>query len=352
MVGSRQWLRKADLTVAGTVVDCTELRIQLMVRQADVQHPDWMYARVTNLSDQTAMSMMVENADVQLRAGYEGRYGTIFKGKLAQARKGKEPNGTDKFFDVLATSNQQAYGYATVNKTLQAGAKPRDLAQVAIQAMQQQGGISVGYLTGNLDRGSLPRATSMFGLARDLLRYVSESTDSSWAIQNEQLQIVGNKEYMPGGTIIASPETGMIGQPEQQLKGIVVKMLLTSDARYGQQIHIDQKYIQRAMFSITGPGQGSAAVAIQRAMVAPLSPTGTYKIVRVDHDGDNRGNDWYTTLLCIALDASGNPMTTGTSLDTPPPGGTQGYNETVTERGVPVQDDGSGGGGDTGSGSP
>jgi hypothetical protein len=39
-------------------------------------------------------------------------------------------------------------------------------------------------------------------------------------------------------------------------------------------------------------------------MYPPVDADGVYKILCMDHTGDNRGNDWYTDLICLSVDPS------------------------------------------------
>lgn len=84
-VSSRQWIRAISIQAGdgqGNEIDCSNLRVQFMVRQKDTQHPHWCYVRITNLSDQTANRGMKEFTKLTLKAGYQGRMGPIFKGQV------------------------------------------------------------------------------------------------------------------------------------------------------------------------------------------------------------------------------------------------------------------------------
>jgi hypothetical protein len=50
-ITGRQWIREGSFTISGKTWDIVSLRAQFMVRQKDSQHPNWMYIRITNLSD-------------------------------------------------------------------------------------------------------------------------------------------------------------------------------------------------------------------------------------------------------------------------------------------------------------
>jgi hypothetical protein len=301
-ITGRQWIREGSFTVSGKTWDIVALRAQFMVRQRDSQHPNWMYIRITNLSNDSMNHNYKENDLVELKAGYPGRSGIIFKGRVMQIRKGKEPNGVDKYFDVLATSNNQAYGFAMVNKTLKAGWTNRDILDEALKPMKEFG-IEEGHVA---DLGSKKgtRAKVLFGHPREVLRDLAFSTGTSWSIQDEKFQMLKPNGYLPGDVVVLNSDTGMIGLPEQNLKGIVVKSLLNPDFHYGGRVKIDESSIQKMLYT-AGNQPGSAG--FQSSITPTIAPDGIYRILRVDHDGDSEGQDWYSTLTCTNASDSTRP---------------------------------------------
>lgn len=301
-ITGRQWIREGSFTVSGKTFDIVSLRAQFMVRQRDSQHPNWMYIRITNLSNDSMNYDYKENDLVELKAGYPGRSGTIFKGKVMQIRKGKEPNGVDKYFDVLATSNNQAYGFAMVNKTLKAGWTNKDILEEALKPMKAFG-IEEGHVA---DLGSKKgtKAKVLFGHAREILRDLGFSTGTSWSIQDEKFQMLKPDGYLPGDVVVLNSNTGMIGLPEQNLKGIVAKSLLNPDFHYGGRVKIDESSIQKSLYSAATLSGGAG---LQKSITPTIAPDGIYRILRVDHDGDSEGQDWYSTLTCTNASDSTKP---------------------------------------------
>lgn len=315
-VGSRQWLRRLTVTIASQPIVLDDMEAQFQVRQREVQNPNWAYIRILNLSNGTMDAVFQRNASVKVEAGYMGRFGTLFEGNASQMRRGKLPNGVDKYLDVVATSGKQAYGFATVQESLPAGATMRDVADKAMQAMQQHG-VSPGSISEKLAQSVHPRPVTLYGMSRDILRYVAETTNTAWHIYNNKINFVSNNGYLPGGMIEANADSGMVGLPEQTLDGIVIKMLLNPDARPGQAIHVDATSIQQMMADVVDftnqdiilgewqnrgplpPGQGT------QGRVPKIAQDGIYRIIRVDHDGGMEETEWYTTITALAPDESG-----------------------------------------------
>jgi hypothetical protein len=344
-----QYIRKCEITIGGQSVDCSVLQAEFQVRMTDVQHPNWAYIRIINLKEETMKAMMVENGEVSIQAGYEGgQYGYIFRGgNLKQARKGRLPNGTDKFIDAMGVDGAIAYEYATVNKSLEAGKTHKDVIDEVAKAFARLD-VQRGHISDQLAGDAFTRGLALFGSAQSIARKVAEAKDHSWYIENGKFNIVPNNSSVPGGALEISAKTGMIGLPEQRLDGIVVKILMNPNVKLRQRVHIDPDSIQQLFLpvqpggnfeAVLGPfGTRSATVFGQNqgGNVPKISAEGMYQVIRIDHDGNTRGQEWYTTLTCIALDDKSKA-------------GTKAANQ-PSQRGTPEEQNNQQGGGGGGGG--
>jgi hypothetical protein len=299
---SRQWIRDLRLTVTagGDAIDVSALRIRFRVRQEDSQKPNNAEILITNPSTATIQKIKKEGQTVSLEAGYEedrgGVRGLIFKGDLIQKRSGRD-NPVETYLALLAASGDRAYTYATVSKTLAAGSTFKDQVDVAAESLKKYG-IELGYIA-DLGSQKMPRARTLFGSTRDLLRDIATATDSSWSIQNQKLQIIKNREKMPGNVHVINSRTGMVGLPEQTFDGIMCKMLLNPKIIPGSIIKIDQASVQEQAFS---PNYAAEA---QNAMIPSIAEDGMYRVLVAEHTGDTRGLPWYTDVVCIRADGQG-----------------------------------------------
>jgi len=296
---TRQWLRKLKLTIGegGEEVDVSQLRIRFKIEQNDVQRPNSAEIFVTNPKVETAKRFIKkEGVIVSLEAGYQEGWGLIFKGNVIQARYGRE-NPVETYLALVATSGDRAYNFSTVSKTLASGATFKDQVDVALTAMKPYG-VTAGYIT-DLGTKQAPRALTLFGMARDLLRDVAFSTGTSWSIQNQKLQILKNNETLPGQAFIVNSQTGMIGLPVQTIGGIIVRMLLNPQIVPGSRIKLDQSSVQEAAFS------PNYTAAVQNSMIPSIAEDGFYKVLVSEHHGDTHGNPWYTEVVCTRADGQG-----------------------------------------------
>ncbi|MDQ0437947.1 hypothetical protein QO014_002339 [Kaistia dalseonensis] len=277
-------------------MDLSALRIRFQVRQGDLQTPNWAEITVTNPSPNTIAKAKKEYTKVALQAGYAENFGTIFEGEVRQIRSGRE-NPTDTYLTILATDGGKAHNYAVVNKTLAAGNTFRQQVDACLEPMKAMG-VKVGYIA-DLGSAKMPRGTVLFGMARDCLRNIAQSTNTSWSIQNGTFQMIKNGSYAPGDAIVVNSRTGMIGLPTQTIDGIEVMMLLNPMVQPGRRIKIDQASIQQAALS------PAYTAEVANSMIPSTADDGVYRVLVVDHAGDTRGNPYYTTVICIRADGQG-----------------------------------------------
>lgn len=295
-----QYLRKASLVVSagGQGLDLSALHFTFEIKQYDLQTPTTVRIRVYNLSDQGPNSsvdqIQKEFTRVTLQAGYQtGNYGLIFDGTIVQVRRGRE-NATDTYVDIIGAVGDEAANFAVVNTSLAAGKTFKDRADALTKAMGAQG-VTPGYQA-DMPGGALPRGKVMYGMARDHFRDLAFSTDTKWSIQNgDKLQIIALNGYMPGDAVVLNSNTGMIGLPEQTQDGIKIRSLLNPQILIGGRVQIDNKSIQQATL-----GLGVQATA-QNAFIPSIADDGFYRVVVHEMRGDIRGNDWYSDMICIAM---------------------------------------------------
>lgn len=294
----KQWLRKLKLTIegAGDAIDLSELRVRFRIEQSDLQRPNVGTITITNPARNTAEKIRAEGKTVTLEAGYEEGTGVLFKGDIIQKRVGRE-NPTDTYAEVICQSGDRAYNFATVSKTLSAGATWKDIVNVVLDAMKPLG-VTAGYIA-DLPTRPFPRAKTFFGMARDVMREVAQSTGTTWSIQDDKLTVMSNRKAPPGEAFVLNSNTGLIGRPTQTMNGIIGRMLLNHRVRPGTIVQIDEKSIEQAIYS---PNYSAEA---QNEMYPSFSPDGFYRCVIVEHEGDTHGTPWYTTFTCLRADGEG-----------------------------------------------
>lgn len=303
-----QYLRKYRLVVFGegldsNGVDLSELRIKFDVKRASSMSPNMADIRIYNMSPETASRIgpgthATKFNKILLEAGYDGNYGVIFQGNILQALEGRE-SATDTFVDLIAGDGDRAYVYSVVNKTLLAGSTQLNQVDAAVATMQAKD-VSAGHL-GDMPPEKLARGKVMFGDAKKYLRTVAKTTNKSWSIQDGKVTYVGNRTYLPGEVIKLTSATGMIGTPQQTTEGVNVKCLLNPFIKVGGRVQIDNKSIQGYKINFAVPGSPANTPT-------KLTADGVYFAFVVEHQGDTRGIEWYTSIVGIAINLTTNPL--------------------------------------------
>lgn len=311
--GERQWIRYCRLTVEGSggSLDLSNMRVRFQTHQQTTQQPNWTEVWITNLADKTEKALMKggEFKKLTLEAGYQDNHGILVSGEITQASRGRE-SPTDTYIRLVARDGDRAHNSATVNKTLAAGHTFRDQVDVALKALAPFG-VTAGYIA-DLGNRRMPRARVMFGMARDLLRTISQSTNTSWSIQNGRLDIVPNNGVKPGGPIILNSQSGLIGRPTETLGGLEVRCLLNPQIAPNTLIQIDQSKVNELQF-----GGEHRAAASETLTDLVRSTDGRYKVHLVEHEGDVRGNPWYSNLTCIKANGDIPPALAQRGIITP-----------------------------------
>lgn len=302
-----QWRRRVSLIVAPPQgdqgLDLSEMQIRFTVRQSDVETPNNAIIRIYNLSERTTATIEKEYTRVVLQAGYEtGAFGVIFDGTIKQVRRGKV-TATDSYLDILAADGDLAYNFAALSQSLAAGATLDEQYEAIAQAAKEQG-VDTGYkapIVGPV----LPRGKVLFGMWRDYMRDWSTTAGVTWSVQDGKVIVLPLTGYRPGEAVVMNSRTGMIGIPEQTENGIRIRSLLNPRLRIGGLVQIDNASINRTIFKTAAPIPFDRYAGLQ--LLAPVTDDGFYRLYVVEHEGNTRGNEWYSDLICLAVDMTAAP---------------------------------------------
>lgn len=291
----------------GPGLELSELHFTFSVEQSDSETPNSARFRVYNLSPATQKRAMSFNR-VVLNAGYEGAaapYGKIFDGDIKQFGTGRS-SATEDFLDIFAADGDTFYNYTVLNSSLEAGLTPR---QQLDKIMTDIGAPPVQVGQDGLIGGTLVRGKVMFGMFKDEMRRIAESQNNGrgpagWSMQDGRVQILQVDDYLPGEAVELNALTGMIGVPEQTQEGIKVRSLLNPRIRCGGLMKINNRDINQITQTDPNiPVPYNQYTAIQ--LLAKTDADGIYRVYVAEHEGDSRGNPWYTNIvgLLVAKDA-------------------------------------------------
>lgn len=304
-----QFGRKFSLIVANSTGQGLELgafRCVFHIQRGDTQTPNSCDVRVYNLTRETANSLAgKEFSQLAIQAGYAGNYGLIFRGNIVQSRIGRE-SATDSYVDITAADGDEAYNFSTISLSLAAGTNaPRNAIQGMLLAMTKYGvGTDASRIASVIqeDGGAFPRGTVYHGAVRDELRIFAAENNCLWYINDGALSVQPLDEPVPGAQITISPDTGLIGTPEQTQGGISLTMLLNPSIKIGQAIKLDTSTtINQYRYGLS---LQDTVNRVGIGMQNQLSGSGLYYVMRADHEGDTRENPWYTHVVALSIDAT------------------------------------------------
>lgn len=301
VVQGQQFGRACKLLVANAgnnALDLSALHIKFVVKRSTQMTPNVADIFVYNVEAETAKLIQKEFTRVILQGGYETNFGVIFQGNIKQVIIGRE-SGTDTFIEIIAGDGDNAYNFAVVSTSLAAGATQTDIVKIVAGTMSSKG-VLPGHL-GEFTEVKLPRGKVMYGNARNYLRTVALTTFKNWSIQDEKVTFVDNKSYLPGEAVVLTSKTGMIGTPSQTTEGVNVKCLMNPNIKIGGRIKIDNASIAQYKLNLE-------VVQTAANYPAPLTADGVYFVLVVEHAGDNRGQEWYSTMLCLNMNITTNPL--------------------------------------------
>jgi len=317
---SQQFIRKWSLVVTkpaltgdsqasnipASNVDLSQFHIQFHTLNQDDEGPSNVNIRVFNLGQTTVQNLLkYDFSQVTLQAGYEGQFGVIFTGNIKQFRTGRL-NGTDTYLDILAADGDLLYNFGTVATNIAAGST----AQQRRQAIASSAGVTLkDYTTLG---GTLPRGKVLWGNLKVMMRQQTDEADASWSIQNGGIQVLPLTGYLPGQSVVLNNLTGLIGIPEQTQEGIKARCLINPKIVVGGRVTLNSKLVNQTIQAGALPDLVPAASYANPQYLATVGKNdGDYRVYVAEHTGDSRGQEWYTDLTLLAIDATTNQVRNG-----------------------------------------
>jgi hypothetical protein len=309
---TQQYLRAFSCVLTdstGSGLDFADFNVRFTVRRGDLQTPNSCDVRVYNISDTTANQVQAEFTQIVLQAGYQGDLGVIFRGSVKQYRKGRV-DAKDSYLDITAGDGDECYNFAVSAFSLAANTQPKDSLQALIANLVQASiaqQISPPSVMPTLPTNGRVRGRVFYGMTRDELRDFCQSYGLKWSIQDGTItfipynRVTGAGGYLPGPIPVISPDTGLIGVPEQTQNGIEMRVLLNPRIKIGQLVQLKSPAVNLNRYGLDSDSQ---AHNLALRDLIKTNADGLYYVMAANHTGETRGNDWYTDLTCLATDAT------------------------------------------------
>lgn len=277
------------------------LKCTFKVHKTGFQALWWAEITIWNLMGDTETEIMKEGYRVMIEAGYaHGKYGKIFSGQIFQHMFDRQ-NVTDFILTLHCIVGMDILHANFVSATVASGYDYTSLIQKMSKEARTPHTVDVSP---NLPTKKHPRGVTLFGEPKNLYRQFGHDCNAQVWCGDDEIFNISNVTDMDseGEAIVLTPQTGLIGTPQQMQEGVSFRCLLNPEItvkRPLKVVKLDQTLIRQMKASI-----GSTPPC-------PLDQDGFYKIVNVAHFGDTRGNDWYTDCIGVNMSGKGVPIFTG-----------------------------------------
>lgn len=330
--GAWQWLRKIELMVyasdkdKGAGLDLSNLRIDFRLTKQTNSAPNFLDAKVYNLAPET-MNKIRQFKKVKLSAGYKSNFGLIFDGNVVLYISGKE-NAVDSVVQIIAGDQDIKINNSVALLSFDAGALESDQLKAALQHAKHE----VGEINTGTESQPTLRSSHYLGTVSNFIRRITNATDTDFYVDDGKAYVIPRSGYRKGEIVKLSPTTGLVGFPKVTPSGIEATCLLNPRLRIAGLVQIDTSLLSgvsfvpgstdSAPFSSSGSMQFGPTASAFSFQGASVDPKGQYKILLLSHHGDNRGNPWYSEMVCTATGAVNAPGTALQRTALYPKGGT------------------------------
>lgn len=253
------------------------VRVNFTVVKTEDTEPNQFDLQVYNLSKSTRSKFETTDNRVILQAGYQST-------GLKLLAIGDIVKGSTEFNhpDVITSADCRDGGRALRDARASVSFKPNVTARNMVDELVKK--LNVDNVEIDFDlSGAFKHGWSFYGQVRDGLDKLAGRFGFQWSIQNNTLQLTERRTPSQREAVLLTPSTGMIGSPTRVDKtgdnltkakeepGLKVRCLLNPALVPG-----DPVVIESAEY-----------------------PRGTYRITRVEHNGDTHGDDWSSTLEVV-----------------------------------------------------
>jgi len=267
-------------------LDVSDLRCTFRIEKIGAkQTSNYGDISIYNLAADTQADIVKFGMRVVVEAGYQdGEYGKIFDGNIFQPLWDRE-NVVDNVLTLHCFDGETELNRNFITMTVQASHDQRtDVLHIMDNARNK---FAKGQITEEIDTTKMPRGKVFFGCPKKYFREISNANNSQWSFVDREL-IIGNLTNIPQSeALVISPETGLVGTPQQTQDGVEFRSLLNPSIKIQYpplQVKIDNSAIRQQKIML---GQ----------LQTRLDQDGFYYVASVIHSGDTRGDDWFTDVV-------------------------------------------------------
>lgn len=252
------------------------------------------HIEIWNIGVETRRLITAHNSQVRLFAGYSNsnhRYtnhiGIGSRDNLVEIAQGDITNvktrwnKTDTVTQIYFAEGQRVIRGNPISLSFSGNVTLSNI----LRAITAKSGLSFKY-AGINPNSSILEGYSAFGSVDTVLNNLALEFDFKWSIQNGVVLLKGSNRSRDNEVMLLSPETGLILNPESVKK--ISRRLAKSGALLEDNINAVQSLLQPHL-------QVNDVIAIRSNGL-----NGQFRIVKISHTGDSRGNNWYSNMEVLA----------------------------------------------------
>jgi hypothetical protein len=269
----------------GKSFEVSDLRCTFQIVKTALLQPNQSIMTIYNLSPETEGTIIKEGHRMIIEAGYEGdQYGVIFDGDVVQHVRGKE-DGVTYILTLVSMDGDRYINTGMVGVAMVAGQSQRDIVNTL--AGKAANPIQLGTISEQLVNTKLPRGKVLFGLGAKYMRQLAQDNNSTFYVLDGKANIVSPADISSNEIFDLSSESGLIGIPMQTEYGVKARMLLNPRVNINSLVRINNQLVRGLRVQYGQP-------------IRPLDEEGIYRVYKLAHIGDTRGDDWYTEIETVS----------------------------------------------------
>jgi hypothetical protein len=267
-------------TDTGEVIEITELRVVFEVTKNILGIPNLAEIKVFNMREDNAEKIKNVWNNVILYAGYK-QFGEtpklIFKGEIRNVTHTRD--GVDKIATIFAGDGQRSIQESLFSKAFEKGFNVKQM----ITEVAKSFGKPVDRVDGVDGKNGSLSGISLSGKTKDLMDRLADQYDLNWSIQDGSVTITGEDDADQSvPAVVISRSTGMIGSPTLTEIGADARTLMNPEISPNRLVKIESDTPEVQLGNL-----------FFRRINREIG-NGIFRVNKVIHKGDNRGNDWYS----------------------------------------------------------
>lgn len=263
-------------------IDISENKISFEVTKSINSRENIARIETWNLANETRELITVSDSLVRLFAGYADNKGLIEigQGDITNVRHNR--NKTDTISQIYIEDGNKNLRLNPVSFTFKGEVSLKNI----LSKLTEKSGI-VFRLVGVSSNASVASGYAAMGGLDLVLDNLALVFSFRWSMQGGIILLRGNEELSDTEVMLLSAETGLILNPETVKQ--VSEKLVDSDEPLPPSVYALQSLLQPHL-------QINDLVAVKSQDL-----NGNFRITKISHTGDTRGNDWYSNIEVVDL---------------------------------------------------